>query len=590
VAVDGVGDVYVPDAYHVYKLPFNAKNGDAIPAIATGFQGATAHVALDGRGNADIADYANSQILRVALDGTTTVLANSTIVSQPTDIFDAELGVADLNVHLGMPVFTDQNDRIASLYPPNFALGFSTSLQQFSTGFVQAPCCIAGNTAGDFYLNEGSSVYQVRDSGGFYAIEVVDGEIAVGAFSLDSAGDIYLVGTLPGSQQTSIIELPALQQPFQFSNTNIGATTVQQFEVRNTGNASMTFTSVSASGSFTVSAVGTSCTTSSVLVPTASCVVSVTFAPVVGGVVSGNLAIAVSGLNPTPFALTGTGVAVQGPQATLAPVILTFGSQPISTTSSVQTVTLTNSGTAALASISIAATGDFAETSACPSALAAGANCTISVTFTPTVAGTRTGALTITDNASGSPQSVALTGTAATVSVSSGSTGLAVSSPGSSTTTTVLFSPSGGFIGTLNLSCSVTYLGQGTAIDLPTCSLNPSQATVSSGTVPSSTLTVSTTAASPSAKLSNSWRQLGGIAVAFLFLVLVPLRRRPGAALLVVMCIVSVGVFSGCSGGGSTTDNAQPANPGTTPGSYSVTVKATSGKFSASATIPLSIQ
>jgi len=41
----------------------------------------------------------------------------------------------------------------------------------------------------------------------------------------------------------------------------------------------------------------------------------------------------------------------------------------------------------------------------------AGGNCIITVTFTPTKTGTRTGAVTITDNAANSPQSVALSGT-----------------------------------------------------------------------------------------------------------------------------------------------------------------------------------
>ena len=51
----------------------------------------------------------------------------------------------------------------------------------------------------------------------------------------------------------------------------------------------------------------------------------------------------------------------------------------------------------------IAATGDFAKTDDCGVTLAAGARCTISVTLTPTVAGARTGAVTVTHNGSNSP-------------------------------------------------------------------------------------------------------------------------------------------------------------------------------------------
>ena len=52
---------------------------------------------------------------------------------------------------------------------------------------------------------------------------------------------------------------------------------------------------------------------------------------------------------------------------------------------------------------SIVASGDFAQTNDCPATVAPAGFCTLSVTFTPTAAGTRTGAVTITDNASGQP-------------------------------------------------------------------------------------------------------------------------------------------------------------------------------------------
>src|SRR5437588_12974 len=78
---------------------------------------------------------------------------------------------------------------------------------------------------------------------------------------------------------------------------------------------------------------------------------------------------------------------------------------------------LPSTGTDALTINSFAASGDFAATStganACPmspATLAAGANCTINVTFTPTAAGARAGTLSLADNAGGSPQTVALSG------------------------------------------------------------------------------------------------------------------------------------------------------------------------------------
>jgi Abnormal spindle-like microcephaly-assoc'd, ASPM-SPD-2-Hydin/Chitobiase/beta-hexosaminidase C-terminal domain len=101
--------------------------------------------------------------------------------------------------------------------------------------------------------------------------------------------------------------------------------------------------------------------------------------------------------------------------AQLSPANLDFGSVKRPATSAAQRVTLTNTGTAALtiARIAIAGAnpGDFAiAATTCGATLAPAASCTVDVTFTPTARHTRSGTLTITDNAAGSPQSVALTG------------------------------------------------------------------------------------------------------------------------------------------------------------------------------------
>jgi hypothetical protein len=55
--------------------------------------------------------------------------------------------------------------------------------------------------------------------------------------------------------------------------------------------------------------------------------------------------------------------------------------------------------------------GDFTEVDTCSPAVAAAGNCTIAVLFTPSATGARTAALSISDNATGSPQTVSLSGT-----------------------------------------------------------------------------------------------------------------------------------------------------------------------------------
>jgi hypothetical protein len=67
---------------------------------------------------------------------------------------------------------------------------------------------------------------------------------------------------------------------------------------------------------------------------------------------------------------------------------------------------------------SIASSGDYAETNTCPTTLNAGLSCTITVTFTPTKAGTRSGAVTLKNNCPGSPsQTITLTGTGVTLAL-----------------------------------------------------------------------------------------------------------------------------------------------------------------------------
>ena len=99
-----------------------------------------------------------------------------------------------------------------------------------------------------------------------------------------------------------------------------------------------------------------------------------------------------------------------GAQVTISPTSLTFSSQSVGTTSSPQAVTLTNNQSSALTSISVSATGDFAQTNTCGTSLAANSSCTINVTFTPTAVGARTGTLTVTDSAGTQTSSLSGTG------------------------------------------------------------------------------------------------------------------------------------------------------------------------------------
>lgn len=97
--------------------------------------------------------------------------------------------------------------------------------------------------------------------------------------------------------------------------------------------------------------------------------------------------------------------------ALLSPASLVFASQNLGTTSTPQTVTLTNAGSQSLSISSITTSAQFAETNDCGTSLPASQSCRIDVTFTPTLPGTLNGTLSVSDGAAGSPQVASLTGT-----------------------------------------------------------------------------------------------------------------------------------------------------------------------------------
>jgi phospholipase C len=124
-----------------------------------------------------------------------------------------------------------------------------------------------------------------------------------------------------------------------------------------------------------------------------------------------------SGSNsPQTVQLTGTGIIA----VTLGPSLLGFGNEMVNQTSAAKVATLTNDQSVPLTISSISVSGNFAQTSNCPlspNTLDALASCTVSVTFTPPMLGLQNGALTVSDNASNTPQTVQLSGTGASTPI-----------------------------------------------------------------------------------------------------------------------------------------------------------------------------
>jgi subtilase family serine protease len=149
------------------------------------------------------------------------------------------------------------------------------------------------------------------------------------------------------------------------------------------------------------------------------------------------------------------GSAASAPTAQLSSTSLTFASTAVNTAAATQTVTLTNSGTAAMTIYGMSVTGtnasSFSRTSTCESTVVVNGSCTISITFKPTAAGAMTAAVSLTDNAANSPQTITLSGTGA-----GGTTSSATASPSSLTFPSTT-------IGGTSASQTVTLTNTGTA-------------------------------------------------------------------------------------------------------------------------------
>lgn len=185
----------------------------------------------------------------------------------------------------------------------------------------------------------------------------------------------------------------------------------------NTGTANLVLSSVTVGGTNPTEFTRTgTCAAAVSLAPAASCSVDVTFKPTAIGARSATITIAHNATpNTSVVSLSGTGTAAPTPAAGLSATTLAFSNQTVGITSAARTVSISNTGTASLVLGTITTTGsnaaDFAPSNCSGSTLAPGANCAISVTFTPAALNARSATLSIPSNAAGSPHGVALSGT-----------------------------------------------------------------------------------------------------------------------------------------------------------------------------------
>jgi hypothetical protein len=297
--------------------------------------------------------------------------------------------------------------------------------------------------------------------------------------------------------------------------------------------------------------------------------------------------------SPQAVTLTGTGTA---PIAALSPLSVSFTSQVVGSPSTPQSLKLSNTGSAALsvsgATLTGGASGDFALQNQCGGSLAPGANCNMSVTFTPTAAGTRVATLSIGTNASGDPQSVPITGVGVDFSLaaSAGSATALTVAPGQQALYHVTVSPGG-------MQTSLTFSCTGAPAE-STCQVSPAAVSLDGVTPVPVVVSVQTTASSRGGfrlpplpfpwgdgNVSCAWVLLAFLALAGSMLALS--KRRPAWSLAAVMLAATL--LPGC-GGGQMNVGSSVTQPGTPTGSYALAVTASSAGVTHTMNLTLTVQ
>ncbi|MCX8004720.1 MAG: choice-of-anchor D domain-containing protein [Burkholderiaceae bacterium] len=284
---------------------------------------------------------------------------------------------------------------------------------------------LGGAHAGDFTRAGTCAAGGTVAPGGNCTVQIAFAPTAAGARSATlsiahgaagSPSTVALSGTAQAAPASASVA-PAALAFTQTVNTTSAAQTVT---LTNSGGMPLALTGVTLGGANAAEfalAGGTTCAAGASLAGGASCVVRVTFTPAATGARSATLSIAHGAAgSPATVALNGTGTAAPQPAASLSAASLTFGNVAIGATSAAQTVTLTNTGQAALALNTItlggAAAADFTRAGTCANgaSVAAGASCTLQIAFAPTARGARSATLTVASNAANGAQTLALAG------------------------------------------------------------------------------------------------------------------------------------------------------------------------------------
>jgi hypothetical protein len=437
--------------------------------------------------------------------------------------------------------------------------------------------------------------------------------------------NLSITDSAPGSPQTVVLtgtgvsavslSPTGLSFPLQINGT---PSTSQAITLTNNQTVALNFISTPTQPAISISGVNASSfsqinTCGVTLSPGGNCTITVTFTPNVTGSNSASILIvddAPGGQQSATLFGLGTGAT-----ATFSPASLTFATTQVTTTSAAQVVTLTNNGKQALNISSIEFTGEgnsyfnTTQTStSCGPQVLPGANCTISVTFSPLVGGATTAALTVTDSAGDSPQSVNVSGTGIDfqITVPTGGTATDTVTAGTPANYQIQITAIGGLLSTDSIKIALTC---GNVPQGAVCTISSNSVTVTPTTAAIVNITITTTAAT--AISPGRWPGEGppgsrgpllvfyilAILTSLIWLVVILLRptafRRTVAgwcaiAVLAGLLVTSAGLVTGCNGGQVATTTG--ATGVTSSATYAISINGASGSDSHTFILDLTVQ
>jgi hypothetical protein len=334
-------------------------------------------------GSVTITSDASNPSLSVALSGT--AVTAGTLTANPTSL-------TFTNVTVGQTL--SQTETVQNTGGVNVTI---SQVKATGTGFsisgITTPVTLTPSQSASF-----SVTFAPTAAGSASGSVTITSNASNPSLSVALSGTATTAGALTGNPTS-----------FSFGNVQDGTSQSQTETLKNTGGENLTITQATVSGAgFSY----TGLTLPLTLTPNQSTAFSVVFAPTTAGAVTGTLALTISGSSPLNLALAGTGVT----PATLTanPTTLTFTNVTVGQTQS-QTETVKNTGgvNATISQVKASGTGFSVSGITTPVTLTPGQSTSFSVTFAPTSAGSASGSVTITSDASNPSLSVALSGTAA---------------------------------------------------------------------------------------------------------------------------------------------------------------------------------